>query len=86
MHNPTRTPTTSNDPAAPANVRLMQPVHQRHTLSNNPFTILEDSIPDDENEDIADDITIQASNQHGGAPFSPFIKQMLKLPRKMART
>ncbi len=31
MHNPTRTPTTSNDPTAPANVRLMQPVHQRHT-------------------------------------------------------
>jgi hypothetical protein len=86
MHNPTRTPTTSNDPTALANIRLMRPVHQRHTRSNNPFAILEDSIPDDENEDIADDITIQASNQHGGAPFSPVIKQILKLPRKTACT
>jgi hypothetical protein len=45
---------------------------------------LEDSIPDDENEDIADNISIQASNQHGGAPFSLFIKQMLELPWHMA--
>jgi hypothetical protein len=86
MHNPTRTPTTSNDATALANIRLVQPVHQRHTRSNNPFTILEDSIPDNENEDIADDITIQASNQHSSAPFSPVIKQILKLPQKTART
>ena len=81
MPNPTQTPTTSNDPIAPTRVGLVQPIHQSHTRSNNPFTILEDCVPDNRNKDIADDITIQASNQHGGAPFSPFIRQMLEPPR-----
>ena len=76
--NPTQTPTTSNDPTTPTNVRLVQPIHQRHTQSNNPFTILEDCTPDDDDEDIADNITIKASNQHCGAPFSPFIRQILE--------
>jgi len=79
--NPIQTPTTSNDTTAPTNVRLVRPIHQRHTRSNNPFTILDDCTPDDDDEDIADDITIKVSNQHGGAPFSPFIRQMLEPPR-----
>jgi hypothetical protein len=86
MPNPTRTPTTSYDPTAPTNVRLVRPIHQRHTQSNNPFTILEDCAPDDEDEDIADNITIQASNQHGGALFSPFIRQMLEPPQHTGHT
>jgi hypothetical protein len=79
-HNPTRTPTTSHDPTAPPNVRLVRPIHQRHTRSNNPFVILEDDTPDDEDEDIADDITVHASNQRSSAPFSPFIRRMLEPP------
>jgi hypothetical protein len=55
VHNPTRTPTTSNDPTALAAVRLVRLIHQLHTPSNNPFTILEDCNLDDEDEDIADD-------------------------------
>jgi len=86
MLNPTRTPTTSNDPTAPTNVRLVRPIHQRHTQRNNLFTILEDCTPDDDDEDIADNITIKASNQHGGAPFSPFIRQILEPPRHMVCT
>jgi hypothetical protein len=87
MHNPTRTPTSSHDPTAPPNVRLVRPIHQRHTRNNNPFAILEDDTPDDEDEDIADDITIHASNQRSSAPFSPFIRRMLEPPpRHTVRT
>jgi hypothetical protein len=87
MHNPTRTPTTSHYPTAPPNVRLVRPIHQRHTRSNNPFVILEDDTPDDKDEDIADNITVYASNQHISAPFSPFIRRMLEPPpRHTVRT
>jgi len=86
-HNPTRTPTTSHDPTVPPNVRLVRPIHQWHTRSNKPFVILEDDTPDDEDKDIADDITVHASNQRSSAPFSPFIKRMLEPPpRHTVRT
>jgi hypothetical protein len=85
--NPTRMPTTSHDPTTPPNVRLVRHIHQRHTRSNNPFVILEDDTPDDEDKDIADDITVHASHQRSSAPFSPFIRRMLKsLPRHTVRT
>ena len=85
--NPTRAPTTSHDPTTPLYVRLVRPIHQRHTRSINPFVILEDDTPDDEDMEIADDITVHASNQRSSAPFSPFIRRMLKsLPRHTVRT
>jgi hypothetical protein len=69
-------PTTSHDPTTPSNIHLLQPIHQQHTQSNKPFVILEDYAPDDKNDSIADNITIQASNQNNGATLSPFLKQV----------
>ncbi len=60
---PTRMPTTLHDPTAPASTQLLQPVHQQHTQSNNPFAILEDNAQDDNNDSIADNITVQANNR-----------------------
>ncbi len=69
-------PTTLHDPTTPSNIRLLQPIHQQHTWSNNLFVILEDYAPCDDNDSIADNITIQASNQNNGATLSPFLKQV----------
>jgi hypothetical protein len=64
---PTQMPTTFHDPTAPANIRLLRPAHQQHTQSNNPFAILEDNDLDDNNNSIAEDITVRANNRTNGA-------------------
>ncbi len=70
VNNPTRMPTTSSDPTAPANIQLLRPIHQGCTHNNNPFTILEDETPEDDNDYAPDDITIQASNHSTKQPNS----------------
>jgi hypothetical protein len=62
VNNPSRTPTTSNDPTTPANIQLLRPIPQRPTHNKNRFTILEDETSQDNNDYALDDITIQASN------------------------
>jgi len=76
-YNPTRTPSTSKDLTVPSNVSLLQPIHQRQTEA---YWKLEDYTPDDKDKDIADVITIQASNQHSNATLSLFLRQMLEHP------
>ena len=76
-YNPTRTPSTSKDLTVPSNVSLLRPIHQRQTEA---YWKLEDYTPDDKDEDIANVITIQASNQHSNATLSPFLRQMLEHP------
>jgi hypothetical protein len=76
-------PTTSNDPTAPSNIRLLQPIHQYCTQSNNLFAILEDYAPDDNNKGITDNITIQASNQRSGTTLSLFLQEVIETPRRI---
>jgi hypothetical protein len=58
----TQMPTASHDPTSPANIQLLQPVHQQHTQSNNLFAILEDNTPVGDNNNIVDNITVQTNN------------------------
>jgi hypothetical protein len=74
-------PTTSHDPTAPSTIHLLQPIHQQHTQNNNLLAILEDYAPDNNDESITDDITIQAINQKLGATLSFFLQQISELTR-----
>ncbi len=76
-------PTTSHDPTAPSNIHILQPIHQQHTQNSNPFAILEVYTPDDDNNSIADDITIQARNQTNGATLSPSFQRVSKPTRRI---
>jgi hypothetical protein len=70
VNNPPRMQTASNDPTAPANIQLLQPIHQRCTHNNNPFTILEDKTLKDNYDYAWDYITIQANNHFTKQPNS----------------
>jgi hypothetical protein len=74
-------PTTSHDPTGLSNIRLLQPIHLQHTQSNNPFAILEDYAPDNDDNSIAENITIQASNQSNGVTLTPSLQQVSKPTR-----
>jgi hypothetical protein len=78
-------PTTSHDPTTPSNVQLFQPVHQRHTQSNNVFAILEDDAPDNDNDNIADNLTVQADNRTNDTMLGTPLQQ-LRQPRKCNNT
>jgi hypothetical protein len=68
---PTQMPTTLHDPTMPSSICLLQPVHQQHTQNNNPFAIFADNAPDNNgNDNIADDLTIQADNCTNDATLS----------------
>jgi hypothetical protein len=60
-------PTTLHDPKAPASIQLLQPVHQQHTRSNNLFATLEDNALDNDDNSIANNITVQANKRTNGA-------------------
>jgi hypothetical protein len=78
-------PTTSHDRTAPSNICLLQPIHQQHTGSNNLFAILKDYALENDDNRIADDITIQSSNQTSGTTLNPSLQQVSK-PKKCINT
>jgi hypothetical protein len=78
---PTWMPTSSRDPTAPTNICLLQPVHQGYTESNNRHAIFEDNAPDNNNANIADDLTVQANNCINGTTLGT----SLQLVRQSAR-
>jgi hypothetical protein len=78
-------PTTSHDPIVPSNISLLQPIHQQNTQSNNQFPILEDYAPDDNDDSIANDITMQANNQNNGTTLTPCL-QLVNEPTRRTDT
>jgi hypothetical protein len=74
----TQTLTTLHDPTAPSNIWILQPVHQWHTRTNNPFAILEDDTPDDDNDNITDNltVTVQAENCTNGTKLGTSLQQL----------
>jgi hypothetical protein len=78
-------PTTLHDPKAPASIKLLQPVHQQHTQSNNPFAILEDDALDDNDDSIADNITVQANKCTNGATLGTSL-QLVRQPARRSNT
>ncbi len=78
-------PNTLHDPTAPANIQLLQPVHQRHTWSNNLFAILEDDAPYNDDDNIADNLTVQANNCTNGATLGTSL-QLVRQPARRSYT
>jgi hypothetical protein len=75
-------PTTSNS-AAPEMLYPTRPIHQRHTWSNNPFTILEeDKEPDKPNITTDAPTPLQLLLQATIPPYDPFIQEMLDRPQQ----
>jgi len=81
---------TSFDETSPAKILTVRPVHQRHTRNNNPFAILEDDEepvnllhPPDDDETMADNITVPVSNRTGGTNLDPFLHQRVEFPRNI---
>jgi hypothetical protein len=60
-------------------------MHQQHTRSNNPLAILEDDAPDNNNDNIADDITVQADNCTNGAMLGTSL-QLVCQPARHSKT
>jgi hypothetical protein len=74
-------PIILHDPTVPSNIHLLQPVYQGHTQNNNLLAILEDDVPDDNNDNIADDLTIQAANCTNGTTLSTSLQQVCQPAR-----
>ena len=68
-----------------SNIQLLQPVHQRHTRSNNLFVILEDNAPDNDDNNIIDNLTVQANDCTNGATLGTSL-QLLRQPTRRSNT
>jgi len=80
----------SFDATSPSKILTLHPVHQCHTRNNNLFDILEDDEepdiplhPPDNDETMADNITVPTSNYTGGTNLDPFLHHRVEYPRNI---
>ncbi len=78
-------PTASNS-AAPETLYPTRPIHQRHTWSNNPFTIFEeDKEPDKPSATTNVTTPGQLPLQATIPPYNPLVQEMLDHPQQATR-